>query len=194
MAAVLIPNGNPDPAPVRRCAALAAAYAEGARGAGHAVDRLDVGALDFPVLRRAEDYQHGAPCPAISDAQARLKTATHVAMIFPIWLGEAPALFKAFLEQTLRPGFAREVHGPGAIGKPLMTGRSVRIVATMGMPALAYRLWWWDHGLASLRRSVLSFTGFGPIRTTRIGGAGALDPARADRVFARMRALGAAGR
>jgi len=194
MAAVLILNGNPDPAPERLCAALAAAYAEGARDAGHAVDRLDVGALDFPVLRRAEDYQHGAPCLAIRDAQARLTAANHVVIIFPIWLGEAPALFKAFLEQVMRPGFAREVRGPGDIGKPLMTGRSARIVATMGMPALAYRFWWWDHGLASLRRSVLSFTGFGPIRTTRIGGAGALDAARAARLFANMRALGAAAR
>jgi putative NADPH-quinone reductase len=194
MARVLIVNGHADPSPDRLCAALATACAEGAREAGHAVERLDVGALDFPVLRSREDYERGAPCPAIADAQARIRAAEHVVLIFPIWLGECPALFKAFLEQTLRPGYAREPAGPGGLGEPLMTGRSVRIVATMAMPALAYRFYFWGHGLANLRRAILRFVGFGPIRTTLIGGAASVSPARAEKLMEQMRQLGAGAR
>nr|WP_271619117.1 NAD(P)H-dependent oxidoreductase [Bradyrhizobium sp. CCBAU 51745] len=41
---------------------------------------------------------------------------------------------KGFLEQIFRPGFARERHFP----RRLLTGRSDRIVVTMGMPAAVY--------------------------------------------------------
>jgi putative NADPH-quinone reductase len=194
MKRVLIVNGHPDPSPDRLCAALADAYGGGAAAAGLSVGRLDVGALEFPMLRSQRDYEQGAPCAAIADAQARMKAADHVVLVFPIWLGEAPALFKGFLEQTLRPGYAREPAGPGGLGRPLMTGRSVRIVATMAMPALAYRFYFWDHGLANLRRAVLRFVGFGPIRTTLVGSAARLTPPRAERLMDDMRALGARAR
>lgn len=194
MARVLVINGHPDPGPERLTAALADACAEGAAAAGHEVVRLAVGALEFPVLRSRQAYERGLPCPAIARAQAALTAAEHVILLLPIWLGGPPALLTAFLEQTLRPGFAREPGAPGRPGRALLGGRSVRIVATMAMPALAYRFWYWGHGLANLRVGVLGFVGFAPIRTTLIGGAGVVAPERAARLTAQMRALGAAAR
>jgi putative NADPH-quinone reductase len=44
-------DGHPDPDPVRFCHALAAAYAEGAAQAGHAVERITLATLDVPLLR-----------------------------------------------------------------------------------------------------------------------------------------------
>jgi len=38
--------------------------------------------------------------------------------------------------------------------------------AQMGMPALAYRLYFRAHSLRSLKRNILGFVGIGPIRTT----------------------------
>ena len=188
----LVVNAHPDPDPARLCHALAEAYAEGARAAGFTVERLDLGALDFPPIRSRRDYETSTPPPDIAASQAALARASHVAFVLPIWLGGPPSRMVAWLEQTLRPGFAREVAGPGEIGKAGLGGRSARLIATMGMPALAYRFWFWGHGLANLRRAVLGFVGFSPIRTILIGGAGAVPPARAAKLLAEARALGAA--
>lgn len=191
---VLVVNGHPDASSGRLCAALAQGYADGAQHAGRRVLRVSVGALDFPLIRSRAQYEDAPPPPAIAGAQAALSAATHVALVFPIWLGGPPALLTGFLEQVLRPGFAREVAAPGTLGKPLMRGKSVRIVATMAMPALAYRFWFWERGVGNLRRAILGFTGFGPIRTTYVGGAADVTPDRASRLIAEMRRLGAAAR
>lgn len=186
---VLVINGHPDPDPARLCHALADACAAGA-AATHAVSRLNVGALDFPVLRSRHDYENGAPPQDIARAQAMIRAADHLTLVFPIWLGTTPALLAAFLEQTLRPGYARERTTDGAMGATRMNGRSVRLIVTMAMPALAYRFYFFNHGLANLRRAVLGFVGFGPIRTTLIGGAAQVGPERAARLLAQAHDLG----
>src|SRR5688500_12233228 len=103
---ILIIDGHPDARPQRFMHALARAYCDGAKAAGHEVEMLTVGALDFPLLRTAEDFQIGEPSPTIRAAQESIRRAEHVVILFPLWLGAMPALLKAFFEQTLRPGFA----------------------------------------------------------------------------------------
>ena len=39
----------------------------------------------------------------------------------------------------------------------------------MGMPALIYRWYYGAHGLKSLERNILKFTGVGPIKESLIG-------------------------
>ncbi len=80
--------------------------------------------------------------------------------------GWVPALLKGFLEQVFRPGFAINPDKPWG---GLLKGRSVRIVVTMGMPALFYRWFYRAHSLKSLERNILAFAGLGPIRATLIG-------------------------
>ena len=102
---ILVLNGHPDPASKGLCHALAEAYAKGARDAGHAVRRLDVAALEFGLLHSQAEFDRSAEAPAILAAQEALMWANHLVVIFPLWLGDMPALLKAFFEQTLRPGF-----------------------------------------------------------------------------------------
>lgn len=185
-------DGHPDPDPARLGHALADAYAAGAEGAGRAVARLDVARMDLPILRSAADYREGAAPPDAAAAQAAIEAAEHVVLIFPLWLGGLPALTRAFLEQTLRPGFAADTTGRWPKGR--LGGRSARVVVTMGMPALAYRWWFGAHSLRSLERNVLKFCGLGPVRDTLFGGVeGASDATRAGWLEA-MRRLGAEGR
>jgi putative NADPH-quinone reductase len=89
-------------------------------------------------------------------------------IIYPLWLGTMPALLKAFFEQTLRPGFALKA-GEMSLHPGLLTGRSVRIIVMMGMPALVYRWYFFAHSLKSMERNILRFCGLGPIRETLIG-------------------------
>ena len=183
---ILILLGHPDPAPERLCRALAEAYADGARGAGHEVRLIDIAKLDFPLLRTRDEFEKAAPSAAIKQAQDDMLWAQHLVIIYPLWLGTMPALLKGFLEQVGRPGFAFETTGRG--WKKLLKGRSARVVVTMGMPALAYRLYFGAHSLKSLERNILGFIGIAPIRETLIGlvemkGKGAAS-------VARLRALG----
>ncbi|MGE3481979.1 MAG: NAD(P)H-dependent oxidoreductase [Gammaproteobacteria bacterium] len=189
---IAIIQGHPDPAPARFGRALAEAYARGAAAAGHEVRVIEVGALDFPLLRGKQDWEREPPVEAIRQAQETIAWAGHLLIIYPLWLGSMPALLKAFLEQVMRPGFAIARPEEGGMGRKLLTGRSARIVVTMGMPALFYRWYFRAHSLKSLERNILRFCGIAPIRETLIGmveGAAA----RRERWLDRMRELGRAG-
>lgn len=166
---VVILDGHPDPDPGRYCHAIAAAYARGAASAGHVIHRVNLGEIDFPMLVTREDWESGAPCPAVLAFQDELSWAEHLVIIYPLWLGGMPARLKALLEQAFRPTFAfgGKTVAPGG-GR--MKGRSVRIIVTMGMPGVIYRTVFFGHSLEALKRSILALVGFGPIRDTVLGG------------------------
>ncbi len=165
---ILIIQGHPAAAEGQRFdEAIAAAYARGATATGHEVRCITVAALEFPLLRSSADWEHGEVPADIRLAQADLLWAEHVVLVFPLWLGDMPALLKGFLEQILRPGFAvAEDRSP--LKQPLK-GRSAHIIVTMGMPALFYRLFYGAHAVKSLRRNILHFCGIKPVRTSYFG-------------------------
>ena len=165
---VLIIDGHPDPESARFIHALADAYAEGCEAGGHSLRRLRLADMDFPLLRSAQEWMEGEPCPVIAGAQEDISWAQHVVLLYPLWLGDVPALVKAFLEQVARPGFAHRYRENG-LPEKLLAGRSARIVVTMGMPSLFYRLFYFAHSLKSLKRNIFRFVGFAPVRDTIIG-------------------------
>ncbi|AZO71746.1 MAG: NAD(P)H-dependent oxidoreductase [Mesorhizobium sp.] len=167
---ILIVIGHPDPSPERLCRALAASYAEGAERAGHAVRKIDLALLEFPMLRTMQEFEHGAIPDNLKEAAEAVVWAEYIVFVFPLWLGTIPAMLKAFLEQVMRPGtaFAYPQKGEG-FAKSLLRGRSAHLVVTMGMPAPVYRLWFLGHGLAGMRRSILNFVGIKPVRETLFG-------------------------
>ena len=92
---ILIIQGHPDGKVPHFCHALAQAYAQGAREAGHQIESVDVARLDFPLLRSKSDWDHGAPPPSLAAAQEAVQQAQHLVILFPLWLGGMPALLKA---------------------------------------------------------------------------------------------------
>jgi putative NADPH-quinone reductase len=165
---ILILQGHPDESASHFCHALADAYANGAASTGHEVRRIHAASLALPFLKTADEFEHAPPRPEIEEAQRTLEWCTHLVVIFPLWLGTMPAPLKAFLEQTLRPGFAFKAE-KGGFPQGRLKGRSARVVVTMGMPAFAYRWFFGAHGVRGLERSILKFCGFGPVRRTLIG-------------------------
>lgn len=188
MAHILIINGHPDPSEKRFCAALAAAYAKGARAQEDHVRRIDIGELDFPILRDAEDYEHGTAPPAIAEAQKQVGWADHLVIVFPLWQGGLPALAKAFFEQLFRPEFAMRWR-KDALPQGLLEGTSVRLIVTMGMPALAFRLFFGAFGVRAFEQSVLRLVGLHLSGRTMIGDVGGLTKARAGRWLAKVEDL-----
>jgi putative NADPH-quinone reductase len=189
---VLIIVGHPDPRPDRFCRRLAEAYAEGARAAGHKLRCVDLAAIDFPMLRTSEEFQHGAAPESLRPACEAIAWAEHIVFVFPLWLGTMPSLLKAFLEQTMRPGiaFAYPKNKESGFAETLLKGRSARLVVTMGMPAFFYRIWYMGHGVSGMRRNILNFVGINPVRETMFGAVEAVSGARRKRWIERMRRLG----
>lgn len=183
-------QAHPDAAGGHLCHALAQAYADGAREVGHAVRIVDVAQLDFPLLRSQQDWLHGEVPATLKPAQEDIRWADHLVFFFPLWLGDMPALLKAFLEQIARPGFAFDYVEGNPLGKKLLTGRSAHVVVTMGMPALVYRWIFRAHSLRSLERNILGFVGIAPVHETLIGGVDGLGDAGVQRWLGDMAALG----
>lgn len=164
---ILIIDGHPDLDRARFVHALADTYAAGASQSGHEVRRIELATLEFPILRSRADWTDGTPVPAIAEAQESIRWADHILFFYPLWLGDVPALLKGFLEQIARPGFAL---AEGTMPRPLLKGRSARLVVTMGMPAFFYRFYYGAHSVKSFERNILRLVGIKPVEHTLIGG------------------------
>jgi putative NADPH-quinone reductase len=167
---ILVIQGHPDGSEPHLCHALAASYANGAADAGHLLRRITLAEIDFPLLRSQKEWEKGVVPSSLKPAQDDITWAEHIVFFFPLWLGDMPAVLKGFLEQVARPGFAftRE-EGGSPWGNKALTGRSARVVVTMGMPAIVYRWYFRAHSVKSLERNILGFVGIAPVHATLIG-------------------------
>ncbi len=192
---ILILQGHPDASAPHLGHALAAAYAEGARGAGHEVHVVEIAKLDFPLLRSQQEWEHTALPAGLQAAQDEIAWAQHLVILFPLWLGDMPALVKGFLEQVARPGFAFKGDAAERASNPFifkgLKGRSARIIVTMGMPALVYRWYFRARGVGLLKRNILGFVGISPVRDTLVGMVDKLGEAGVRKWQDKLRALGA---
>jgi putative NADPH-quinone reductase len=190
---ILLIQGHPDTSRPHLGHALAGAYADAARAAGHEVQQIDVARLTFPLLQSQHEWQHGALPAALEPAQEAIQWAQHLVLFFPLWLGGMPALLKGFLEQVARPGFALGAPSEHGLPAKLLSGRSARVVVTMGMPAAVYRWYFRAHSLKALERNILGFVGIAPIHETLIGSVEGLSEAERAKWLQRLGALGREG-
>ncbi len=191
MGKILILNGHPHDDPQHFVHGLADAYAAGANGR-HETRRIDIAKLDFPLLRDPADWHEGKAPDSLRETQEALGWADHLVVIYPLWLGDMPALLKGFLEQVLRPGFAMQPKTGGLYHK-LLIGKSARLIVTMGMPAAAYTLFFRAHSVKSFKRNILKFVGFKPVHLSIIGNVERSAKHRR-RWLAKVKRLGRAGR
>lgn len=189
---ILILDGHPDPSGERFVHALVEAYQEGATMGKHEVLCIRLADLQFPLLRTQAEYEHGEPVNSIRRCQAAIEWASHVVIVYPLWLGSMPAMLKALLEQVLRPGFAFSTVKLGRWPVKLQSGKSARIIVTMGMPGFIYRWYYRAHSVRSLQRNILGFVGFRHVRATVIGNVATMGDKQRSRCLAEVRALGIA--
>ena len=190
---ILLIQGHPDAGKRHFCHALEENYVRGATAAGHEIRRINVAELDFPILRSPSEWENGALPAGLSEAQASIKWAEHITFLFPLWMGDMPALLKGFLEQVARPGFAFSREGKNPLAHKALKGRSARVIVTMGMPALVYRWFFFAHSIKSLERNILGFVGIHPVRDTIIGMVGNMDEQASSKWLGKMEQLGKSG-
>ncbi len=187
---VVIVEGHPDAGRRHYLHALADADAAGAAAAGHRVRRIDVAGLDFELLRSREEYENGAPVEAIRGAQETIDRADHLAIFYPLWLGEMPALLKGFLEQLLRPEFVLGPERDGFAPTGRFGAKTAHLVVTMGMSAGSYRRVFGAHGLKSFKCCLLNLCGFSAVTHQVIGAVGGLGPAKRAKWIEKIRDAG----
>ena len=144
---IFIIQGHPDASEPHLCHALAASYNTGAQTAGHRVKHVNVAKLDFPLLSSQNDFETGTGPASLKPVQNDLLWAEQLAIFFPVWAGDMPALLKGFFEQLIRPSFSGE--HVSLFNKKVLSGRSARVVVTMGMPAIIYRWYFRAHSVKS---------------------------------------------
>ena len=154
--------GHPDKSGV--CGELADAYESAARGAGHDVQRLNIGEMQFdPILhngyRTIQELE-----PDLKQFQEFVKWADHVVIIHPIWWVGMPALLKGIFDRAWLPGSAfryiKMKNGKNTIfWHRLYRGRTARLIVTSGTPPWLVRLLPGNVN-AQLKWGILWYAGF----------------------------------
>ncbi|MEJ7806622.1 MAG: NAD(P)H-dependent oxidoreductase [Telluria sp.] len=190
---ILLIQGHPDTSQDHLCHMLADAYTSGAAEGGHTVRSTEVAQLDFPLLRNQREWEHAEAPVGLRQTQDDIRWAQHLVLVYPLWLGDMPALLKGFLEQVARPGFAfaHDSHTP--LAKKPLAGRSARLIVTMGMPTPMYRFYFRAHSVKTLKRNILRFVGIAPVHETLIGMAGSPDAQTVAEWVGKMEQLGREG-
>lgn len=164
---VLILNGNSEKESFSR--SICAAYAEGARQAGHQVTVVHIGEMQFdPVLH--EGHHSIQPLePDLVHFQEMVKAARHIVIVYPTWWGGLPAILKGLFDRSFYQGFAYQYHEKDPFWDKLLKGRSAHIITTMDAPTIWYWFAYRSAGNNMLKRAILQFCGISPVKTTLIG-------------------------
>jgi NAD(P)H dehydrogenase (quinone) len=148
-------------------AALADAYEEAARHAGHEVRRQNIGELVFdPILWKG--YSTIQPLePDLVTAQENITWCERWVLFYPIWWGSIPALLKGFFDRALYSGFAYRYHKRDPMWDGLLKGRSAHIFSTSDAPNLWTLLVYRNSDLGTVKHATFGFCGIRPVRVTR---------------------------
>lgn len=171
-------------------AALAQAYAEGARASGAEVRELFLGDLKFDP---AGAMNHSSPPALETDlvmAQEAIKWAEHLVFVYPIWWGTIPALLKGFIERVFLPGFAVNFRDNSPLWDKLLTGRSAHLIVTLNTPSWIYRWIYGRPGHNTMKKTILEFCGIKPVRITEVGPVRNSTDTKRKQWIAQIRALG----
>ncbi len=190
---ILVIMGHPAVSRKSFCEALAEAYCDAARKAGHAVEYIKLSDLKFDPLLHDGYTGHQPFEPDIRDAREKLRHTDHIVFIYPLWLMMIPALLKGFLERTFTNDFAFQPKAKNPLGAGLLRGKTARLVQTMGMPTFIYRLYFHAPGAKALK-ALLSFCGIVPVAITYCGAIDDAHDARRNNYLRQMETLGTAGK
>jgi putative NADPH-quinone reductase len=170
------------------CEALGEHYARGAREGGHEAALFVTGKMKFnPILH--EGFDRPQPLePELQAAHDAILSADHLVFIFPLWLGDVPAILKGFLERVLQPDLVEPSKQKRFVR--LLKGKSARIIVTMGMPGFVYHWWFRSYALKLLRRNILGWMGVKPVFSTVHGSVEAVGLRRRERWLRGARKLG----
>ena len=114
MKRIAVIDGHPDPSPSRFGHAIVSAYVEAASAAGHDVREIRLAGQNIPILESRKQWLEEDVPAAVRPGQDAIKWAQHIVFYYPLWMGDMPAMLKAFIEQAFRPNFALDYGEEGS--------------------------------------------------------------------------------
>lgn len=147
---------------------LANAYEKSLLEKGHQVRRQNLGDMHFdPILWKGYSAIQELE-PDLEQAQDNILWCNKWVIIYPIWWGSVPALFKGYLDRVLLPGFAFKYHRENPFWDKYLTKKSAHIITTCDAPGIYI---WWQYcnsDIKAIKRATLEFCGIKPVKVTRI--------------------------
>lgn len=153
------------PARLSLCAGLAQAYQRGAIEAGHQLRHATLSDMQFDPDFGQATFRNA---PALEDDLLRFREdllwAEHLVLVVPLWWGGLPAKAKGLFDRTFLPGYAFDprVRRMG-LPKPLLAGRSARLILTADTPGWAFRFLYRSALRSQIQRQILGYTGIAPM-------------------------------
>lgn len=167
---IMLLLGHPDSVGLNN--EIADAYERAARDAGHEVQRLNIGQMQFdPILHKGYRAMQELE-PDLKRFQEMVQWAEHLVIVYPVWWVGMPALLKGLFDRAWLPGSAFRYIKTKA-GKRtifwhrLFRGKTARIIMTSGTQPLLVRFLPGNVN-AQLRWGILWFAGF-KVRTVWFG-------------------------
>ena len=188
---IFILLGHPDREGL--CGLFADEYEKAAQGAGHIVERMNIGEMQFdPILHKGYRERQELE-PDLVRFCDLLHSSDHFVILYPVWWVGMPALLKGLFDRAWLPGSAfryiKTKSGNRSIfWHRLFRGKTARIIMTSGTAPWLVRALPGNVN-AQLRWGILWFAGF-RVRTDWFGPAENVPEERKARWLARVKSLG----
>jgi putative NADPH-quinone reductase len=154
---ILIVCGHPDKDSFT--GTMADYYQVGAEDAGHIVERVNLGDLNFdPILHKG--YKEIQPLePDLLTLQEKFKAADHVVILYPNWWCSMPALLKGVFDRIWLPGFAFNFNKETKKIEKHLKGKTGRVFVLSGSHSPF--MTWWQFGdfTNEIQYGILEFAG-----------------------------------
>lgn len=139
--------------------AVADRYQASAEEAGHEVQRVNIGDLDFdPILHKGyKEIQ--ALEPDLLDLQEKFRWSNHIVIVYPNWWCTMPAILKGLFDRFWIPGFAFNFNKETKKIDQHLAGRTGRVIIISGSHS-PFQTWWkFGDFTNEIQYGILDFAG-----------------------------------
>lgn len=134
-------------------------YQAGAQDAGHNVERVNIGELNFdPILHKGyKEIQHLEP--DLIALQDKFRAADHIVIVYPNWWCTMPAILKGLFDRFWLPGFAFNFNKQTKKIEKHLKGKTGRVIILSGSHSPF--MTWWQFGdyTNEIQYGILEFAG-----------------------------------
>ncbi len=138
---------------------MADRYEAAARNAGHQVERVNIGEMNFdPILHKGyKEIQ--ALEPDLVDLQEKMRNADHLVIVYPNWWCTMPAILKGLFDRIWLPGFAFNFDKQTKKLIQRLSGKTARVIIVAGTHS-PFQTWWkFGDYTNEIQYGILEFAG-----------------------------------